>query len=171
MKSALSRYNGLLAVVLTACGLLHVAQTTEAVEPPPPIDKCNNGYGTSIPGYGSDRHCLTYDCCNWYQTDHIHYVGPRFAKTIDFSYTPGFTDGCRGTLTLSTYNGLITETNKKSVAFTDWGSINVVSRRLGGGWTTYHGTLDFPHLISFNHVKIKISPCYNDYSSVDSITR
>ena len=167
MKSALSRYNGLLAILLTACGLLYVVPVA-AGGFVTGVEECNNDHGWSIPGLSKPMpYCTKKDCCNWYQTAHVHdvsplssYIADKAAATITYSHTPGFTHNCGDTLTLST--------STDGTDFTTQETRQVVSQWQGGHWRKYtENTVTV--IAPFNYIKIAIPHCYNDYSSIDKI--
>ena len=148
-----------LAVVMVA--LLSVAAVPALSEAPPvpeawTLDWCNNGIGWSIPGPGGgDPHCVQVDCCNWYQTDHVHDLGlEKFVNWILVLYTPGNFDGCQDTLTISV--------STDGQQFYSLRTFPTTSVWLGGTWQKYRKFIWDP--MSVRYVKLSIPYCYNDFS-------
>lgn len=176
MKSALSRYNGFLAIVLPVFGLLYVVPVASACDCSTSVvggcvtgvvEECNNGRGRSIPGLPNPMpYCTKVDCCNWYQTAHIHDVSHLYnyflthpTITIHYHYTPGYSQYCRDTLTLSTSTDGTNFSPKKHLEVTSvWGS---------EGWKEYKDEVTVNG--AFKYIKIEIPKCYNDHSWISQI--
>lgn len=134
-------------------------------------DRCHFGKGWSEPqkaaetcgwGYyysGAPKYGYVKDCCCCYLKSHIHDLGEIFQnKRLQIEYTPGWSKGCRDTMTV--YSSLDGE---------NWNEI--LSKRVTQ--PTWHPKTTFQEIIeiknSFRYIKISIPHCYNDYSSAKVI--
>ncbi len=128
-----------------------------------PSDTCGNGTGYSIPGpAGGDPHCQTPDCCGWYQTSHVHDLGQIFVNVhLILEYTPGFSDGCQGTLT----GGDLPDGQNWASVYT--GPTTTVDldppHQL---WGTYIVCIEIPRMTPFRYVRVTVTNCYIDHSAV-----
>ena len=125
-------------------------------------DKCDNGTGYSVPGQaGGDPHCTCADCCNWYQTAHIHDLNSTIQKSdLIVEYMPGYYDGCSDNVTI--------ETSPDNVSWITVATNSTTSNDTCPSspyqcWETY--TLKIHSVTNFRYVRITIPNCYNDYSA------
>ncbi|MEM2963762.1 MAG: discoidin domain-containing protein, partial [Candidatus Anstonellales archaeon] len=117
-------------------------------------DVCGNGKGWSEPG-PPQTNCNIIDCCNWYQTAHIHDLGQVLPSgNVYMEYTPGYSEGCSDVAKFyySSDGNSWTEFYSESVT-SIWQS----------GWKKYNTTQLVP--AAFRYIKIEIQNCFNDYSS------
>ena len=126
-------------------------------------DTCGNGTGYSVPGpAGGDPHCQTPDCCGWYQLSHVHDLGQIFVNVhLILEYTPGFADGCQGTLTVE----ISPDGQNWSLVYS--GPTTTVDlnppQQL---WGTYILCIQIPRMTPFRYVRVTIPNCYVDHSAV-----
>jgi len=124
-------------------------------------DVCGNGIGSSYPGPNGDPtgHCKLNDCCNWYQTDHIHDLGKIIAKgDLIIEYSPGFTAGCNDTVLVDVSPDQINWTPVASFPTT-----SVDTCPPNQCWKHYVKKIH--NVTNFRYVHIVIPKCYNDYSA------
>lgn len=128
-----------------------------------PSDTCGNGTGYSIPGpAGGDPHCQTPDCCGWYQITHVHDLGKTFINVhLILEYTPGFADGCQGTLAVE-----ISEDGRNWRLIYTGPTTTVDLDPPHQLWVTYLICLEIPRMTPFRYVRVTVQNCYVDYSAV-----
>lgn len=128
-----------------------------------PSDACGNGTGYSVPGPGGgDPRCLTADCCNWYQVSHVHDLGGTVVNVhLVLEYTPGFLDGCQGTLTV--------EISPDGQGWTPIYTAPTTTVDLNPPhqlWGTHITCLRVERMTPFRYVRVTVTNCYVDYSAV-----
>ncbi|MCX7750115.1 MAG: hypothetical protein N2320_00870 [Candidatus Bipolaricaulota bacterium] len=126
-------------------------------------DSCGNGVGYSVPGpSGGDPRCQAPDCCGWYQVSHVHDLGAKFINVhLVLEYTPGFLDGCQGTLTVE-----ISPDGQSWVSVHTAPTTTVDLAPPHQLWGTYSICVRVPRMTEFRYVRVTITNCYVDYSAV-----
>lgn len=132
-------------------------------------DVCNNGIGYSIPGpAGGEPHCTYVDCCNWYQTVHVHDLGSVVPiADLIVEYTPGFYDGCEDIVTIDTSADDVSWTTIAS--FPTHSVDECPEDPTQQCWRHY--IEKFHDVMNFQYVRITIPECYNDYSAACACVR
>lgn len=127
------------------------------------FDTCGNGIGYSIPGpAGGDPHCQTPDCCGWYQLSHVHDLREKFINVhLILEYTPGFSDGCQGTLTVE-----ISPDNQTWIPVYSGPTKTVDLNPPNQLWGTYMLCVRIERATEFRYVRVTVTNCYLDYSAV-----
>ena len=125
-------------------------------------DKCNNGSGYSVPGpAGGDKHCTCDDCCNWYQTSHIHDLGSIISKSdLIVEYMPGYYHCCVDNVTIETSPDNVSWT---TIATFATHSVDECPEKPDQCWKNY--TRKIHDVTNFRYVNITIPKCFNDYSA------
>ena len=131
-----------------------------------PSDVCGNGVGYSVPGpAGGDPHCLgsgVPDCCSWYQVSHVHDLGETVVNVhLIVEFTPGFADGCQGTLTVE-----ISPDNQNWTPIYSSPTTTVDLNPPNQLWGTYMICNKVPRGEEYRYVRVTIQNCYVDYSAV-----
>lgn len=128
-----------------------------------PADTCGNGVGYSIPGpAGMDPHCTTPDCCSWYQVSHVHDLQQKLVNVhLILEYTPGFSNGCQGTLTVE-----ISLDNQTWLPVYTGSTTTVDLNPPHQLWATYMICITIPRATEFRYVRVTVTNCYIDYSAV-----
>lgn len=128
-----------------------------------PSDTCGNGVGYSIPGpAGGDPHCSTPDCCGWYQVSHVHDLQQNFVNVhLILEYTPGFSNGCQGTLTVE-----ISLDNHTWIPVYTGPTTTVDLNPPHQLWGIYMTCINIPRMTEFRYVRVTVTNCYIDYSAV-----
>lgn len=105
------------------------------------------------------------DCCNWYQTSHIHDLEKEVISTrkVVIYYTPGYADRCE--------DQLLVEISSDGKIWRKVLTLPVVSIDTNPPlqkWKTYTYEITKP-LKKFRYVKMSIPKCYIDYSKIEVI--
>lgn len=124
-------------------------------------DVCNNNIGYSDPGpAGGEPHCVTADCCGWYQKSHVHDLGRIILKSdLIVEYIPGFSDGCKDTVTIA-----VSADNRNWTTVRTLPTTTVDLNPPHQTWKKY--MVKIHAVTSYRYVKVTIPKCYNDYSAV-----
>lgn len=139
-----------------------VTPDVDTPELTPGYDKSEYGGGWSEPksnakkcGWPPGKKGYIRDCGCCYVHTHVHDLAKTFSnEEVEIEYRPGFTKGCRSTMTVYS-----------SVDGKEWDEIITknVTQETWSPKTTYKDTLKVSG--KFRYIKIYIPRCYNDYSS------